>query len=203
MKFIYLILLVFCAKLVQAHEPDLSSLMIYEQNGKHFLVIKSSLTAFEGEIDYLFGKNSYKSPEEFQLLVIKHFKENCEIIINDIPITLVNPKVMLGHETTLFAEFLTVPKKISSVYVKNTLFKDMPVNICEVILTFNGLAQKQYLLTKDTKNEVTLRLKNNTWTVVKASKWTYKNPNLLFGLLFFLILTTISVLAIRQKKKTI
>ena len=65
MKSVYLFLLLLCAKAVHAHEPDLSNLMIYEQNGKCLLVIKSSLTAFEGEIDYLFGKNAYKSPEAF------------------------------------------------------------------------------------------------------------------------------------------
>ena len=40
-----------------AHNPDISSLMIYEQNRKYFFAIKSSLTAFEGEVDYHFNKN--------------------------------------------------------------------------------------------------------------------------------------------------
>ncbi len=130
MKLICLILLLFCSTAAHAHEPDLSNLMIYEENGKCFLVIKSSLTAFEGEIDYLFGKNAYKSPGEFQLLVFKHFQNNCLVIINDDTIKLNNPKVILGHETTLFAELLNAPNKFNSIYVRNTMFKDMPGNMC-------------------------------------------------------------------------
>ena len=56
MKTIYLIIFLLGFKAVYAHNPDLSSLMIYEQNGKSILLIKSSLTAFEGEVDYIFGK---------------------------------------------------------------------------------------------------------------------------------------------------
>ena len=56
MKALYLIIFLFGFKAVYAHNPDLSSLMIYEQNGKSILLIKSSLTAFEGEVNYIFGK---------------------------------------------------------------------------------------------------------------------------------------------------
>ncbi len=176
--------------------------MIYEQNGKYILVIKSSLTAFEGEVDYLFGKNAYKSPEEFQLLVIKHFQKNCKLIMNNEPIKLINPKVILGHETTLFAELSLVPKKISSIYVKNTLFKDMPVSLCEMILTLNDLPQKQYLLNNVNNYEVELQLENNSWTVVEDA-----SPNTTLTLLavvaFILSASVIAVMVIRKKKNSI
>jgi hypothetical protein len=173
--------------------------MIYEQNGKYILVIKSSLTAFEGEVDYLFGKNAYKSPEEFQLLVIKHFQKNCKLIMNNEPIKLINPKVILGHETTLFAELSLVPKKISSIYVKNTLFKDMPVSLCEMILTLNDLPQKQYLLNNVNNYEVELQLENNSWTVVEDA-----SPNTTFILLVIGVLilsASIAAVIINRKRK--
>jgi hypothetical protein len=175
--------------------------MIYEQNGKCFLVIKSSLTAFEGEIDYQFGKNAYKSPEAFQLLVIKYFQNNCLVIMNDDTVKLIHPTVMLGHETTLFAELLNAPNKFNSIYIKNTLFKDMPSNMCEIILTLKGLTQKQYILDEGNKHEVKLSTENNKWTVVKAPNWSYKNPNLLFGVVLFLVVSAIITIAIRKKKK--
>ena len=188
------------AKVVQAHEPDLSNLMIYEQNGKCFLVIKSSLTAFEGEIDYMFGKNAYKSPEEFQLLVIKHFQNNCLVMINDEKIAFKNPKVMLGHETTLFAELANTPNKFNSIYVRNTLFKDMPSNMSEIILMFKGLAQKQYILSNGNEHEVKLKVENNNWIVVKPKGLFYKTSNLLFLGVLFLTVSAVIMIAIRKKK---
>ena len=202
MKSVVLILFLFCTNIVHAHQPDLSNLMIYEQNGKYILVIKSSLTAFEGEVDYLFGKNAYKSPEEFQLLVIKHFQKNCKLIMNNEPIKLNNPKVILGHETTLFAELSLVPKKISSIYVKNTLFKDMPVSLCELILTLNDLPQKQYLLNNVNNYEVELQLENNSWTVVENAS-SNTTLILLAVVVFILSALVIAVIVIRKKKNSI
>ena len=202
MKAVVLILFLLCTNIVHAHQPDLSNLMIYEQNGKYILVIKSSLTAFEGEVDYLFGKNAYKSPEEFQLLVIKHFQKNCKLIMNNEPIKLNNPKVILGHETTLFAELSLVPKKISSIYVKNTLFKDMPVSLCELILTLNDLPQKQYLLNNVNNYEVELQLENNSWTVVENAS-SNTTLILLAVVVFILSALVIAVIVIRKKKNSI
>ena len=201
MKSVYLFLLLLCAKAVHAHEPDLSNLMIYEQNGKCLLVIKSSLTAFEGEIDYLFGKNAYKSPEAFQQLVIKHFKNSCLVMMNGDTVKLINPTVLLGHESTLIAELLNAPNKVNSIYIRNRLFKDMPSNMCEIILTLKGLPQKQYILDNANKQEVKLTIENNNWTVVKAVDWSYKNPSLVFGLVFFGVLSAAIILAIRKNKK--
>lgn len=200
MKSVCLILLLLSTKLVQAHQPDLSNLMIYEQNGKYILVIKSSLSAFEGEVDYLFGKNAYKSPEEFQLLVIKHFQKNCAVIINKEQIKLINPKVILGHETTVFAELSNAPNKFSSIYIKNTLFKDMPTNMCEVILTLNGFAQKQFLLNQVNNHEVSLKLENGSWEVNDSSVFPFKTVLLFFSVALFIVGIVITVKAKREKK---
>ena len=158
MKTVYLIIFLLGFKAAFAHNPDIASLMIYEQNGKSILLIKSSLTAFEGEVDYIFGKDSYKTPEEFNQLVIQHFQKNCFVIANGDTIKFTNIQVQLGHETNLFAELENVPKTINSFYVSNTLFKDMPNNQCELILTLNGLPQKQYILDKSNQQEVNLKV---------------------------------------------
>ena len=165
-----------------AHSPDLSSMMIYEQNGKYFLAIKSSLTAFEGEIDYHFNKNAYKTPEEFQQLVSKHFQKNCLLIINNNTIKFIHPTVVLGHETTVFAELLNVPDKFNSLYVRNTVFKDMPNNMCELILTLKGLPQKQYILTNANNQEVKLNVENDYWEVEETNASFFKSSNLIYDL---------------------
>lgn len=200
-QILLLICLLICGKVVHAHSPDLSNLMIYEQNGKCLLVIKSSLTAFEGEIDYVFGKNAYKSAEAFQLLVIKHFQKNCVVIMNDDTIKLIHPKVILGHETTLFAEFSHAPNKFKSIYVSNTLFKDMPANMSELILTFKGLPQKQYILSKDNKHEVQFKVENNQFTVMDISDSPFKKINLLLMVGLLIVASLIAMIVIKKKKK--
>lgn len=202
MKSIYLIILFLCAKGAQAHQPDLSNLMIYEQNGRCFLAIKSSLTAFEGEIDYLFGKNAYKSPEAFQQLVIKHFQNNCLVIIDGDTTRFVNPHVILGHETTLFAEILDVSDKLTSIYVKNTVFKDMPSNMCEIILSLKGITQKQYILDNSNQHEVKLKVENNNWMVVENKNSLLTTPYVFIWGGLFLVVATIVFIKRRKKKTT-
>ncbi len=171
-----------------AHSPDLSSLMIYEQNGKYYLAIRSSLTAFEGEVDYHFTKNGYKTPEAFQQLVINLFQKKCTLIINNDTIKFVQPSVLLGHETTLFSELPNVPKKISTLYLKNELFADFTNNLCELILTIKGVPQKQCILGNANGHEVNLLMENGNWTAVETQKPFSKAPNLIiFGVLFLAV----------------
>lgn len=183
------IILLFCFRAGMAHQPDLSSLMIYEQNGKSILLIKSSLTAFEEEIIYLYGKDSYKTPQEFQQLVIKHFQKNCSVIINGETIKFVNPKVILGHETTIFAELSSRPKTIKSLDVKNAVFKDMPNNVCEVILTLNGLPQKQFVLGNALSHEAKLQIVNENWIIEETSSDFHKQPAFILLAIFIIIVT--------------
>ena len=76
-KNIIWVLLLFNSISILAHQSDLSTVLIsQDEKGKCFLQIYSSLTAFEGEIDYKYSKNAYKTPEEFRTLVIEHFKKN-------------------------------------------------------------------------------------------------------------------------------
>ena len=203
MKPIYLIIFLCCGKFAFAHQPDLSSLMIYEQNGKYLLLIKSSLTAFEGEIDYHFKPDSYKTPEAFQELVIRHFQKNCSVSINHETIKFKNPRVMLGHETTIFVELLNVPNKINAMHVKNTFFQDMPNNICELILTIKGLPQIQYILNKDNKQAVKLRAEKNNWIIEDAPGTDNTTSNsIIYGILALISFLVISILIMKRKKSS-
>jgi hypothetical protein len=188
MKTFFLLFLLTSVRLVQAHEPDLSNLMVYEQNGKHFLTVRSSLLAFEGEIHYLFGKNSYKTPEAFESLVIRHFQNNCFLIANGDTIRLMNPKVFLGHETTVIAELSNPPKIFNSIYVRNDLFKDMPNNMSELIIAINGLPLKQYILNNSNNHEIGFKVEKGNWEVANKSYSFYKKPILIsFLILSFII----------------
>lgn len=200
MRFL-LVLFLFCSSVVNAHNPDLSSVMIYEQNGKLLLLIKSSLTAFEGEIDYHFKKNAYKTPEEFVQFVIKHFGNNCLVIINNDTIKFINPQVQLGHDTTLFSELANVPQKIESCYVKNTLFKDTPNHQSELVITAKGLPQKQYILYNGNNYEVRLSVENEKWVVDSTGNSFFTKPTFVLPTLLFLIIFVVAIVVKHRRTK--
>lgn len=200
MKSIYLTLLLLFANGAKAHQPDLSNLMIYEQNGRYFLAIKSSLTAFEGEINYLFGSNAYKTPEAFQQLVIRHFQNNCFVIIDGDTTRFVNPQVMLGHETTLFTEMMNIPDKPNSIHIRNTVFKDMPSNMSEIILAIKGISQKQYILNNANQHEVKLKVENNNWMVMESRNLFFTTPYIFIGAG---LLAVLIIVFIKRSKKFI
>ncbi len=197
-----LILLIGCfySKVTLAHSPDLASSLIFEQDEKTYLVIKSSLTAFEGEIDFHFKKGAYKTPEEFIQLVIKHFRNNFYLIVNDDSIKFNHPQLQLGHESTLFVELLNFPKNVSSIYISNTIFKEMPNNQCELIVMLKALKQKQFILNNENKHEVKLEVQNGELIVSKNTDTLY-NYSLLIALT--LIGLFISVVFVYFKKMSV
>ncbi len=181
-----------------AHDPALSSIMIYDQNGKKLVAVKSSILAFEGAIDYHYGKNSYKTPEQFNILAINYFRKNCILVINSDTILFKNPQVQLGHETTLFAELENAPEKVTTFYLKNALFKDMPNHLCELILSINGYPQKQAILNHENGYETKLRLENNKWLSEKPDKPTF-TIKASFGVIGIFLIIFIMSYYLRQK----
>lgn len=204
MKITAFIILLLCANLVYAHQAELSSCMIYEQNGKTILLIRSSVTAFEGEIDYRYQKNAYKTPDAFKQLVVNDFEKNCFVIINGDTIKLINPFIKLGHETTLFAELVNVPKKINQLYISNTLFKDFRNGKCEIILTLKDLPHLQYILSNENKWEVNMKLENDKWIVEEVAIVFYKTTKFKFWSLFlsFAIVIGIAIFLIKKRQAT-
>ena len=190
------------AQLAYAHQPDLSSLMIYDQQGKSLLVIKSSLSAFESEIKYAYPHVSFQSPEEFQELVIQHFYKKCLLVVNDDTIRFSHPKVMLGHETTLVAEIENLPNKIESLYIQNMVFGDIYNSVCEVILSKSDLAQKQFLLNADNNREARLVVENGSWVISETkSHWLTKSM-LVFASLLIGSLALIYKLVVNRNKNS-
>ena len=187
MKLVYLILLMLAFTPVHAHSPDLSNIMIYEQNGKTILLLKGSLTAYEGEVDVHFRKNAYNTPEEFMQLVIRHFKNSCVVIVNNDTVQIVNPRVILGHETTVFAEIANLPDSISSLYISNRFFKEMPNNSGELILTLNGIAQRQYIFNNQNNHEVAFNNDHGKWVIDETPvAMTLHSGLLVWGVLILL-----------------
>ena len=148
--------------------------------------ITSSLTAFEGEVDYLFGKDSYKTPEAFRELVIQHFKKNTVLKINGEEMAFVNPLVILGHETKLVSEVAAMPADVHSLYLKSAMFRDMPHNQSAVILLGEALPVQQYVLNKENEQELLLQKEGDNWQVGEAKKSFLQSENKYFLLLLLL-----------------
>lgn len=198
MKALYLIIFLLGFEAASAHNPDIASLMMYEQNGKSILLIKSSLTAFEGEVNYIFGKDAYKTPEAFNDLVIQHFKNNCFVVANGDTLRFSNIQVQLGHETNLFAELENVPTALQTLYVSNTVFKDMSNNKCELIITLNGFPQKQFVLDNNNYQAVMLKVENMQWVVAPADT---VDSNKSFLMLFWIIAIVLMVAFVLFKNR--
>lgn len=199
-KYISFILLIFNGLVAHAHQPDLSSLMIYEQGGKSFLAIKSALSAFESEIEYSYQKGAYKTPDEFQELVIRHFQNKSFLVINGDTIKLLHPQVNLGHETTLFAELSEIPTNIKSMHIKNAIFADISNSICEVIIALNGIPQKQFLLSSENKHEANLNVENGTWVKVENSNPLFTKSTLTFlGIFVLAICLVVGMLILKGR----
>lgn len=191
-KYLSFILLIFNGLVAQAHQPDLSNLMIYEQGGKSFLAIKSALSAFESEIEYSYQKGAFKTPDEFQELVIRHFQNKSFLVINGDTIKLLHPQVNLGHETTLFAELSEIPMPLKSMHIKNAIFADISNSICEVIIALNGIPQKQFLLSSENKHEANLNVENGTWVMVEKSNPLFTKSTITFLGIFVLAICLVA-----------
>jgi hypothetical protein len=155
-----------------AHQSDRSTMMLYQdEKGRSFLQIYGALTAFEGEIDYLYSEKSYKTPEQFKQLVINHFKKNVYIILNSKDtLRLDQPQVILGHETKVVCEVFGFPKNINELLIKNTLFMDIPNNQSTVIVLQKGLPNEQFTLNNNNKQQIHLKLIDGNWQQVNSKK---------------------------------
>jgi hypothetical protein len=190
------ILLFFNSISIFAHQSDLSTVLISQyEKGKCFLQIYSSLTAFEGEIDYKYSKNAYKTPEEFRGLVIDHFKKNVLFICNTKDtLKFGKPIVLLGHETKLVVEVFGFPENSRSMYFKNTMFMNTPHNQSSLMIAKKGLPNQLYVLNNENKQQIHLVLENGKWKSIAANSdeslscilfWGFIVVLLLYFLLFF------------------
>ena len=187
------ILFLFASISIQAHQSDLSTVLIYQnEKGKCYLQIYSSLTAFKEEVEYKYGKNAYKTPEEFRALVTDHFKKNLLFICNDQDILKFGkPLVLLGHETKLVVEVFGFPKNISSIYFKNGMFMDTPHNQSSLMIVKKGLPNQLYVLNDENKQQIDLVFENGKWQPTTSILNLSMAPFLFWGSIIVLLFSII------------
>ncbi|WP_405414660.1 hypothetical protein [Maribacter sp. Asnod1-A12] len=153
-----------------AHSPDASTTMLVEkENNTWVLQISSSLTAFQQEIRTHFAETPYKTPEEFQQMVLEHIKNNLELTYNDgSKITLGQGMVKLGHETKVVFEVFGISSDLEDIHVKNTAFKDIGNSQSALFVFKDGFSKDQFILNND--NNHTLELKVNGNKFIEAGE---------------------------------
>lgn len=196
-------ILIFCCMLVSnfifAHSPDFSNIIISKtESGQIILQVNTSLTAFQQEVNYVNGEGAYKSPKDFQNLVIEHFYNNFSIIINKTDtLQFKNPKVYLGHETKLVTEIIGLPKTVNSIYINNKLFKDIHRSASIIIFLLEGFPKERHTLNRSNNYELNISLKNESWENVAIGETP---PNLSY-LLYLCILIIIVLIFFFIRKK--
>lgn len=160
-----LIVLSSLATSVLAHQPELSTTMLVEQTkGKWLLQVRSALTAFQYEVETNYSKGAYRSPEEFQELVLEHLKKNIQLSFNEdskYAIALEGGFVKLGHETNVIFELVGVPQEIKSLSITNNTFDGISRSQSAFIIAKNSFKRKQFILKEDNQHTVKLLVENN------------------------------------------
>ncbi|WP_139255246.1 hypothetical protein [Hymenobacter psychrophilus] len=187
-----------------AHQSDLSTVVISKiPEGKYVLQITSALTAFEGEVDYLYGQNAYQTPAEFNALVVRHFRRNFSLIVNESDtLRFLDPAVLLGHETKLLAEITGMPARVTSLRLRNGLFREVANNQAMLVMLADNLPTQQYVLSNDNQQQLHLQLSNGQWVSVQQQAGFLANPNNSLWLLLIIPVAYLVYRADQRKART-
>ncbi|RAJ12298.1 hypothetical protein [Arenibacter echinorum] len=199
---LFVLCLMLVGNVVFAHQLDLSNVIISKtNNGQVILQINSSLTAFQDEINYNNGQGSYKSPEEFQNLVLQHFKANFSFIVNkQQPLQFNDAKVFLGHETKIVTEIMGLPDTINTVFLKNEMFEDIYNNQSIVIFLLEGFPKEKYTLDNNHGHELNIALNDGKWENLKAEQASFNIGYIFLLLILISILIFIYLKFVKQPR---
>lgn len=186
--------LLFIAFSVKAHQADVSTTMLVEKEDNTWVLqISASLTAFQHEVQTHFSETPYQSPEEFQLLVLEHVKNNLRIRFNEMDISFGKGIVQLGHETKVVFEVFGIPRDIQTVQIKNTAFQDIHKNQSALILLKENFNKEHFVLNGANNHTLKLYVEGNTFKILDTtqSNSTIFNLGCILGGIFLVVSTTI------------
>lgn len=151
-----------------AHNPEVSTTMLVEkENNVWVLQLSASLTAFQQEINTHYAETPYKTPEEFQAMVLEHVKKNLHINFNNgEEVTFSKGIVKLGHEIKVVFEVFGTPSDIKSAIITNTVFEDIHRSQGALVILKEGFQKKQFILNETNDYTITLQVNNNQFKQV-------------------------------------
>lgn len=178
---------------MEAHQPDLSSTILVEQEeNKWILQIRAALTAFEYEIEAHFGASSYSTPEEFQDLILEYMQEHIKIQFNEKDKVILHDGIVkLGHETTVTFKVEATPEFIQSLMVKNSSFSHISRNQSILMILKQGFSKAQFILNDNNNHQLKLKVKDANFELVPSTqnknKYSYWAIGIVILVVFFLI----------------
>ncbi|WP_405396983.1 hypothetical protein [Maribacter sp. Asnod2-G09] len=172
-----------------AHNADASTTMLVEkENNTWVLQISSSLTAFQQEVRTHFAETPYKTPEEFQQMVLEHIKNNLEISYNNgSKINFGQGIVKLGHETKVVFEVFGIPSNLQSLQVTNTTFKDIGRSQSALFIFKDGFSKDQFILNNENEHSLELKASGNKFVIVNQQNAGFDSK--------YIVLIVLSLLA--------
>ncbi|WP_271855471.1 DUF6702 family protein [Patiriisocius marinus] len=168
-KSILFIVLLCSAMWVRAHQPDMSTTMLVEQeNGVWVLQISASLTAFQQEVKIHFADTPYKTPEEFQSMVLEHVKNTLSLRVNGVDkVSFSRGIVKLGHETRVIFEVFGISEDLQKIDIINNVFKDVFKSQSALVISKNGFDKKQFVLNNENEHSINLLVEKNSFVNAK------------------------------------
>lgn len=186
--------LLFIVMSAKAHQADVSTTMLVEKEDNSWVLqISASLTAFQHEVQTHFSETPYQSPEEFQVMVLEHVKNNLRIRFNEMDITFGKGIVQLGHETKVVFEIFGIPRDIQTVQIKNTAFQDIHKNQSALVLLKKHFNKEHFVLNGANNHTLKLYVEGETFKILETtqSNNTIFNLGCILGGIFMVVSTTI------------
>jgi hypothetical protein len=201
-KLALIIIFLSSSTLMQAHQPDISTTMLVQQDNKTWVLqVSGSLTAFQTEIRKQFANTPYKTPEEFQEMVLEHMKNKINITINNqnAEVKLTHGIVKLGHETKVVFQVMGVPDDIKQIEVSNTAFSDINRSQSALVLLKSGFNKEHFVLNKSNNFSIKLKTEGNTFVKQIDNQASFLSTKILLGL-FLTALIVFLIQKIKSKK---
>ncbi len=193
LKYLFLCWLISISIGASAHSPDVSTTLIVEESDDHWVLqIRAALTAFEYEVEYHFGAESYATPEEFQELVIQHVQKQTSIYANEIDqVQLLDGVVKLGHETSVTFKLTGIPSELKLLELTNASFKEIPRNQSALMLLKKGFEKNQFRLDRNNQHKARLKISESKFELEKfvAEKTSFPIKPVIASLFVFMAIT--------------
>ena len=186
MKWLILVLMLLHSLHTQAHQTDLSTTLLIEQNPGHWIMqLSGALTAFEYEVQTNFPPDSFASKEEFEKLLIEYVKKSTEVRFNNKLISIHHGSVRLGHETNVLLELTTFSEVVQNISIINNTFKDIHNNQSNLVIIKKDYSQDPYILNQKNKYSAEFILEGGKFAI-KEKIYTLPYYSYFFGIILFI-----------------
>ena len=177
-------LLVLLSFKTRAHNPQVSNISITQDAGtkKYSLLINVPLLTCQNELSYSYPSIQIDSlsKNQFQELLLNHFKKNIQFIANNNDTLFIsNGMLSIGHETQLIFELSDLPPVVHSMHLKYVALSSQYDHFAVMQISLADKTTGKFVFNNDNNFELSLINKNNK-LVEEEIKSTSSLPGYLF-----------------------